>query len=98
MVLKPYDGTELTVPPVIIDGLAEDETATVTATGSITDVGSIPVVFSDIIWGTAKAGNYNPIFEDATLTVIPAEINIIIEDLEKDYDGEPLTYLDPIYV
>ncbi|MCR4885085.1 MAG: FecR domain-containing protein [Clostridiales bacterium] len=98
MILKPYDGTELTVPPVIIDGLAEDETATVTATGSITDVGSIPVVFSDITWGTAKAGNYNPIFEDATLTVIPAEINIIIEDLEKDYDGEPLTYLDPIYV
>ncbi len=98
MILKPYDGTELTVPPVIIDGLAEGETATVTATGSITDVGSIPVVFSDITWGTAKAGNYNPIFEDATLTVIPAEINIIIEDLEKDYDGEPLTYLDPIYV
>ena len=61
---KSYDGTPLTNSEASITGLVGSETATVTATGSQTDVGSSPNTYT-IIWGKDewgedyKASNYS---------------------------------------
>ena len=50
---KTYDGTPLTSTEASITGLVNGETAAVTATGTITEVGTAENTYS-ITWGTAK--------------------------------------------
>ena len=56
--VMPYDGSELTNATATITGLVNGETATVTATGKITNIGKVKNTYS-ITWGTAKPANYN---------------------------------------
>ena len=65
---KEYDGTPLTNSTASITGLINGETATVTATGSITEVGTATNTYS-INWGTANASNYTITENLGTLTV-----------------------------
>ena len=87
---KPYDGTPLTVAASITGLAPEDEgKVTVTATGSVTDVGSVENGYT-IDWGSAKASNYTLTEEKGTLTVTAAPITVTTSTEEKVYDGKPL--------
>lgn len=90
---KAYDGTPLTNSEASISGLVNGETASVTATGSITNVGSTANTYS-IRWGSADSGNYS-VYEDlGTLRVTAPEsgpLTITAASAEKTYDGTPLT-------
>ena len=72
---KVYDRTALTKDEAEIIGLVNGETATITATGSQTDVGSSDNTYN-ITWdGTAVSTNYNITTETlGTLTVFPITI------------------------
>ena len=54
---KTYDGKPLTCEEASIEGLQNGETATIQATGTITDPGSAENTY-EIIWGTANKENY----------------------------------------
>jgi hypothetical protein len=69
---KVYDGQPLTEGTVTIGGLVGGETATVTATGSQTEVGSSANTYT-IAWGSAKASNYRITENLGTLTVTALE-------------------------
>ena len=83
---KLYDGTPLTWPEVTIDGLVEGETATVTATGTITNAGSTPNTYS-INWVNGKASNYEIAETLGTLTIEPATLTIRTLGDKQRYDG-----------
>ena len=90
---KPYDGTALTAPGEI-SGFVNGETATFSATGSQTLVGTSANTYS-LVWdGTAKESNYS-VVEGAigTLEVTPSQVAIAVtpRDGSKVYDGKPLT-------
>ena len=68
---KTYDGKALTKDEAGLEGLVNGETATVTAIGKRTKVGSSANTYR-IKWGTAKAGNYRIVEKLGTLTVKPA--------------------------
>ena len=68
---KTYDGTPLTNSEASISGLVAGETATVTATGTITEVGSTVNTYT-IDWGTAAPGNYTVSEDLGTLQVTAA--------------------------
>ena len=89
---KEYDGTALTNSEATITGLVNNETATVTATGSQTEVGSTDNTY-EISWGTAKADNYEVSENLGTLEVTKntATITLTAASDEKPYDGTPLT-------
>ncbi|MBO7589599.1 MAG: hypothetical protein J6T18_09275, partial [Bacteroidaceae bacterium] len=89
---KPYDGTALTSGEASISGLVNGETATVTATGSQTEVGSSSNGYS-IEWGTANSNNYSLIEELGTLTVTQndTEVTLTAASGSKTYDGTALT-------
>ena len=89
---KAYDGTALTKAEASVSGLVTDETVTVTANGSQTDVGTGKNTYS-IEWGTAKAGNYTLTENLGTLTVTQNDTPIIFKatSAEKVYDGSALT-------
>ena len=70
---KEYDGTALTATEAEVTGLVNGETATVTVTGSRTEVGSSPNTYS-ISWGTADPANYRIRENLGTLTVTEEEI------------------------
>ena len=65
---KQYDGTALTKEGATITGLVKGETATVTATGKQTEVGSSSNTYT-IVWDTAKESNYAITEQLGTLTV-----------------------------
>ena len=65
---KTYDGTALTSSEANAAGLAAGETVTVTAAGSITDVGETKNAYT-IDWDSAKEGNYTLSEELGTLKV-----------------------------
>ena len=91
---KTYDGTALTCasPAPTISGLISGEGAKVTATGTITGVGTANNTYS-IEWnGGTKAGNYTITENLGTLTVSPAQVSITTKSYSKQYDGQPLTY------
>ncbi len=71
---KVYDGKPLTNPEASITGLVNGETASIKATGSITEVGSDKNPY-ELVWdGTAKSSNYVLGDEDlGTLTITPEE-------------------------
>jgi len=89
---KEYDGTPLTKDEASISGLVNGETATATATGTITEVGSEPNTYS-IAWGTAKAANYDITDNLGTLTITENdnEVKLTAPSDEKTYDGTELT-------
>ena len=87
---KDYDGTALTNATATITGLVSGETATVTATGSVTDAVSVDNTY-EIAWGTAKADNYEITEKLGKLTVSKATVRIETGSAEKDYDGTALT-------
>ena len=97
---KTYDGTPLTNSEASISGLVAGETATVTATGSITEVGSTTNTYT-IDWGTADSGNYTVSEDLGTLQVtaaaptpVPAPygpVTLASASASKTYDGTALT-------
>ncbi len=85
---KVYDGTALTAAATSanISGLVAGETATVKATGSITEVGSTTNTYSGIEWGSAKESNYYVQSQsEGTLKVLAQSIDPA--DPDKRYDG-----------
>ena len=80
---KTYDGTQLTAT-ANISGLVNLETATITATGSQTVVGSSNNTYS-ISWGTAKPSNYTITEDLGTLTVTPKTVSIAAAEASKLY-------------
>lgn len=66
---KPYDGTSLTCSEITVDGFVNGETATYYTTGRQTDVGSSSNTYFIEFNGTAKAQNYEIIYELGDLTV-----------------------------
>ena len=88
---KVYDGTPLTNSEASISGLVHGETAKVTATGSITNVGSKSNSYS-IDWGSANEKNYDVSSQTGTLRVTgnDTQISIKVSVSGKTYDGKPL--------
>ncbi len=89
---KVYDGSELTAAATAsnIKGLVGDETASVKATGSQTEVGSSANTYGGVEWGTAKASNYSVELEgEGTLTVLAQSIDPKTDpsDPDKRYTG-----------
>ena len=97
---KTYDGTPLTNSEASISGLVAGETATVTATGTITEVGTTVNTYT-IDWGTADSGNYTVSEDLGTLQVTAAAptpapepygpVTLTSASASKTYDGTALT-------
>lgn len=91
---KEYDGKPLTNSSASLSGLVNGESATVTATGSITDPGSARNTYS-ISWGSASPANYAINENLGTLTVKEQKSTVTVTltaaSAEKTYDGTPLT-------
>ena len=89
---KAYDGEALTKNEASITGLVGGETATVTATGSQTIVGSSDNTYS-IVWGSTNSANYSITETLGTLTVTENSdpVYLYAESGSKTYDGTPLT-------
>ncbi len=91
---KPYDGRPLTCDEATITGLVGGETATVTATGTITDVGSAENGYA-IDWGETDPANYAVSEELGTLEVTANDGEVTFgfsaDAVSKAYDGTPLS-------
>ena len=89
----PLNGSDLPDSGASITGLAsaDESQVTVTATGSITDVGTAENTYS-IDWGSAKSSNYTLSETLGTLeiTANDTEITFTSASAEKVYDGTPL--------
>ncbi|MBO5521068.1 MAG: hypothetical protein J5973_05270, partial [Eubacterium sp.] len=73
---KTYDGTPLKGSDAIeVDGLAEGDNITVTATGEITDAGTAENPYT-IDWGTTNESNYTVTQEPGVLTVDKAVLTL----------------------
>ena len=95
---KTYDGNPLTCDEAYIDGLVNGETATVTATGSQTEVGSSDNTY-EITWGTASESNYTVSQNLGTLEVkegdnYAAAITVTAGSKSAEYSGEELKNAD----
>ena len=88
---KPYDGRPLTCDEAAITGLVAGETATITATGSITDVGTATNTYA-IDWGETDKSNYTVTESLGTLEVTTNDVEITLTSASgsKVYDGMPL--------
>lgn len=94
---KVYDGQPLTAGGRV-EGLVSGEIATVTTTGSQTEVGSSSNTYGDIAWGDTDPNNYvhnTGKDELGTLTVTPKSIDEI-PNVEKQ-DVEVNTPVDHLY-
>ncbi|MBE5831153.1 MAG: hypothetical protein E7306_05380 [Butyrivibrio sp.] len=89
---KQYDGTALENHGATITGLLTGETATATAYGTITDVGTVENPYY-ISWGSAAKTNYNVKDSLGTLTIEKSQRTITFKapSDSKIYDGTPLT-------
>ena len=87
---KQYDGTPLTNEEVTITGLVNGETATVTATGSQTIVGTSSNTYS-IEWGTTNPNNYEITENLGTLVVTGTTLTVTVKDATKAYTGSEQT-------
>ncbi len=92
---KKYDGTSLTCNELDIIGLISGDEVTVTATGTITDVGATENTYT-IDWGEVNPDNYSVTEAIGTLevTVNDASITFTAASAEKIYDGTALTASD----
>ena len=94
--VKEYDGTELSgaAAGASITGLAasDQKEVAITATGSITDVGSTENTCT-ISWGNVKKSNYTLSEEHGTLEVRPntSVITFTAASAEKAFDGTALS-------
>ena len=88
---KVYDGNPLTKDDASIAGLVNNETATVTATGSQTDAGSSSNTY-EITWGNTNKDNYAITENLGTLKVNKRPITITAGSKSKIFDNLPLTY------
>lgn len=90
---KEYDGEPLAAADgAALEGLVAGETATVSATGSQTDVGSSANGYA-IEWGTAKESNYQVASENLgtlTVTANSSPVKVTAASASKAYDGAPL--------
>ena len=88
---KEYDGTALTNPEASYEGLVNEETIEITATGSATHVSDSGTKNTcKITWGTAKSRNYT-INEEGlgTLTITPVRVRFDgIHIADDEYDLE----------
>ena len=86
---KPYDGTPLTRPAVIVtgDGFVEGEVEDIKATGTITNVGSVENTITYTRLDKFKESNYNITEDTGTLTVTQQTIDPEDPDPEKEYLG-----------
>ena len=89
---KMYDGVPLTVSEATVTGAAAGDTISVTATGSLTDVGTADNTYT-IDWGEANADNYLVTEALGTLTVTANDsaITLTAPSVDKPYDGTALT-------
>ena len=87
----PYDGMALTSEKANISGLVQGESVTLTATGTITEIGSVPNTY-EITWDNAREANYQVTEKLGLLTVTANSDPIILTaaSLSKTYDGKPL--------
>lgn len=85
---KAYDGSPL-VGSASMDGLIGSETATLTATGTLTDPGSTPDTYT-LTWdGTAKEQNYRIRDKVGTLTVEASDaLAVTAGNYSAVYDGQ----------
>ena len=91
---KAYDGKALTNAEASIEGLVNGETATVTATGSQTEIGSSENTY-DIDWGKTKASNYKVTENLGTLMVTEPDTAVITYDLAGGtYNGSGADILE----
>nr|WP_297766723.1 MBG domain-containing protein [uncultured Butyrivibrio sp.] len=76
-----------------VTGLVNGETATVTATGKVKEVGDEKTNTYDIDWGTTNKDNYTIAEDLGTLKVVANtdEISITAKSASKAYDGTKLT-------
>ena len=88
---KPYDGEPLTCDEASISGLVKGETATVTATGSQTKVGSSDNTYT-ISWVTAKESNYTVTEDLGTLEVTEAENETYTDAVTVSSDSKSAVY------
>ena len=72
---KVYDGEAFSCEEVTITGLANGETASLTATGSITDAGTADNTYT-IDWGATNPDNYTVTEGIGTLTVEALQLNV----------------------
>ena len=90
---KAYDGTPLEAAEgCSLEGLVAGETATLTVTGSQTDVGESDNGYA-IEWGTARESNYEVASESlGTLSVAPnaSLVTFAASSASKTYDGAAL--------
>lgn len=84
---KAYDGSPL-VGSASMDGLIDSETATLAATGTLTDPGSTPDTYT-LTWdGTAKEQNYRIRGKIGTLTVETSDaLTVTAGNYSAVYDG-----------
>ena len=92
---KAFDGTALIAPNVTVtgDGFVAGEVSDITATGSITKVGSVKNTIEYTANSRFKAINYEITKDEGTLTITQNEGEIVVnaKNDEKKYDGNPLT-------
>ena len=87
-----YNGQALTNANGKIDGLQNSETATITTTGSQTNVGDSQNGYT-IAWGTAKESNYEIKTENlGTLKVTPATVTVTVQNATKTYGDDDPTF------
>ncbi|MBR6822727.1 MAG: InlB B-repeat-containing protein, partial [Clostridia bacterium] len=94
---KQYDGKPLTNSQATITGFveADENKASITATGSITNPGSVENSYS-IEWGGVNSDNYTINEEPGTLTVTTATLTITVNNRELPYNGsEQMGYTLP---
>ncbi len=92
---KPFDGTPLTRPDVIVsgDGFVDGEVSNLKAKGSITKAGSVTNTIEYIENSGFKADNYEIKKNEGTLTITAntAAIEVRADSDSKTYDGTALT-------
>ena len=92
---KEYDGAPLTASEVTVTGLQGGDSITVTATGSLTNVGTAENTYS-IDWGDVNPDNYTIRENLGALAVEPNTdtITLTAGSVDKVYNGSDLTTED----
>jgi len=93
---KPYDGTALSSAEASITGLASGETVTVTATGAVTEVGSVQNAYT-IDWGWVNKDNYTVTENLGTLEVTPNGSKILITSGSSSAAYSPMGLVNSEY-
>ncbi|WP_407444929.1 InlB B-repeat-containing protein, partial [Fibrobacter sp.] len=88
---RAYDGTALTAGGSIKSGLVNGETASITLTGTQTNVGKSNNTFT-MVWGTAKLNNYKISSTLGELEVTPAAVTVTADAASKTYGEADPTF------